>query len=201
MCLRNIPARAGTTCGSRGKIGRYTEHPRASGDNPINAVPPAGTIRNIPARAGTTVNKFSTLNAKRGTSPRERGQPHRVERHTEDGRNIPARAGTTTLRARSKISDTEHPRASGDNRIAPLEISTPRGTSPRERGQLEFKIRRLAGLRNIPARAGTTITRRSIQCIIGEHPRASGDNLVRMANSVSVTGTSPRERGQRSFSE
>ena len=56
-------------------------------------------------------------------------------------------------------------------------------------------------MRNIPAHAGKTPTRRASARRVQEHPRARGENSLLMRSVASTAGTSPRTRGKRGVAE
>ena len=67
------------------------------------------------------------------------------------------------------------------------------------RGKLLFRASLTAPFRNIPAHAGKTIFRSSLQDFSREHPRACGENYRATGKSASTAGTSPRMRGKLDF--
>ena len=72
-------------------------------------------------------------------------------------RNIPAHAGKTGSAVAIYVSFQEHPRARGENAIAPATSALIGGTSPRTRGKLHGQLGADVDIRNIPAHAGKTI--------------------------------------------
>ena len=91
---RLIPARAGTTCGSRTSSASTTAHPRACGDHLAGA---------------------STPTASDGSSPRVRGPLPQLRATGSATRLIPARAGTTEPGLARHAQHPAHPRACGDH--------------------------------------------------------------------------------------
>ena len=69
------------------------------------------------------------------------------------------------------------------------------GSSPRERGTLNYRCRRYARFRFIPARAGNTPQPRRRTTMIPVHPRARGEHhFVQQLHDLAA-GSSPRARG------
>ena len=172
---RNIPAHAGKTLQLRPRGERAAEHPRARGENVSIAEP------------------FSRGN---GTSPRTRGKQKSVIHSNADLRNIPAHAGKTPTFDYPHGRTSEHPRARGENIERPLQPLGSLGTSPRTRGKRDNRFLRRCTGRNIPAHAGKTVTYFSGRRTTKEHPRARGENLLRILISQPDAGTSPRTRGK-----
>ena len=112
--LRNIPAHAGKTIGSRVDIGLGKEHPRARGENNPNP-----TL--LPHQAGT--------------SPRTRGKRDSIICGIIKRGNIPAHAGKTFGSTGFFRTGREHPRARGENSLGYAADEFTRGTSPRTRGK------------------------------------------------------------------
>ena len=171
-----IPARAGKTrLGGAG--GCCTPaHPRACGENLVSA-----------ACAVVSV----------GSSPRVRGKPVSEPAMTTGYRLIPARAGKTSACRARRPRGRAHPRACGENPVAALGGGGDPGSSPRVRGKQERKMGMLiiAGL--IPARAGKTRSSTPAARPGPAHPRACGENSLRLRGSGEDPGSSPRVRGKR----
>ena len=211
-----IPARAGKTCDvSAGGMG-IPAHPRACGENllallldassagssprvrgkPRQTHPHPGGPRLIPARAGKTTispsprtpswahpracgenpSGSAKASATSGSSPRVRGKPRRDGGDQPPPGLIPARAGKTITIG------------------APLTLIW--GSSPRVRGKPTAGIlsRTTGGL--IPARAGKTTGWGRLGPGATAHPRACGENRVRLMVRMGAEGSSPRVRGK-----
>ena len=171
-----IPARAGKTLLRASFTWFDRAHPRAGGEN--LAVPP---------RRATS----------RGSSPRGRGKrPGRsgVLRHAG---LIPARAGKTARSGTRPHRTAAHPRAGGENAYVRKLNAHGAGSSPRGRGKLTSLDLREVSLGLIPARAGKTITRRNRPRPSRAHPRAGGENSLRLESAAWSPGSSPRGRGKR----
>ena len=113
--LRITPAHAGKTWVPAPKVGAFTDHPRACGEN---------------------MPKSSVESASRGSPPRMRGK-HRLERALDDmARITPAHAGKTALPPRPSGGRADHPRACGENKCLAAQSVSWRGSPPRMRGKL-----------------------------------------------------------------
>ncbi len=110
---------------------------------------------------------------------------------------IPARAGSTRRTGRCDRPAGAHPRASGEHRWSWSISQSSRGSSPRERGAPQREGAVDVVVRLIPARAGSTLATCTGEPAVPAHPRASGEHAVAPAHSISMTGSSPRERGAR----
>ena len=133
-----IPAHAGKTYGCRTRGRRLRAHPRACGENFI--------VRICPALI-------------RGSSPRMRGRLPIVAKGAAETGLIPAHAGKTSILSAAATSTRAHPRACGENRSQPSEISALTGSSPRMRGKQAADLEQSVGAGLIPAHAGKTLHR------------------------------------------
>ena len=70
------------------------------------------------------------------------------------------------------------------------------GSSPRVRGKPRLSQGDIATARLIPARAGKTAVLRACTRALGAHPRACGENRVRIEGGDAGGGSSPRVRGK-----
>ena len=172
----SIPARAGEPAAARSRPLPLTVYPRASG----------GT-ESIAAAALPKV----------GLSPRERGNPLDLADASVDAGSIPARAGEPPGRCRCGWSRTVYPRASGGTSGAQYQTGSGSGLSPRERGNPLRLAAARPTERSIPARAGEPLPQGERVHVIPVYPRASGGTRPMCSCSLSVTGLSPRERGNR----
>ena len=71
----------------------------------------------------------------------------------------------------------------------------PRGSSPHARGARHRAVCRVRGLGIIPACAGSTCTRSTLQSAAWDHPRMRGEHLDRMFVFPLTEGSSPHARG------
>ena len=172
---RLIPARAGKTRAIRHAHGLSAAHPRAGGENQ------SWRARVLPSS---------------GSSPRGRGKPSSLTAPPPQERLIPARAGKTASAALIVPEGTAHPRAGGENHLAPDGQVSALGSSPRGRGKLIILFTHNHEIRLIPARAGKTRARSRSSLTTPAHPRAGGENVSDMLGSVRKYGSSPRGRGK-----
>ena len=112
-------------------------------------------------------------------------------------RLIPARAGKTVERVHACFERWAHPRACGENVRERDESRPVAGSSPRVRGKHQRSVRGHQRPGLIPARAGKTQARARTACTSSAHPRACGENMVRVARYADNLGSSPRVRGKR----
>ena len=174
---RLIPARAGKTPCVEVAPGFPRAHPRACGEN---------SPMYVPFRSAS------------GSSPRVRGKRDFGALLPAPARLIPARAGKTAGRPPPSVPHAAHPRACGENRRAKDGSDGPQGSSPRVRGKPWGSPTSRPPPRLIPARAGKTSTRWSLDDIDTAHPRACGENLGGGDGDEGVRGSSPRVRGKHS---
>ena len=171
----NTPACAGTTHTANLSLGVRLEHPRVRGDD---CGGPDST-----ALAG-------------GTPPRARGRHQDGAVGRLVARNTPACAGTTLVPEEGTMTEMEHPRVRGDDRMVMSSTGRYCGTPPRARGRL-YRPRFEPGDRgNTPACAGTTTYRAMGWGTLWEHPRVRGDDGTALQTSISDIGTPPRARGR-----
>ena len=130
-----IPARAGKTTAASSAVSSGGAHPRACGEN---------------------VRWTSQADREGGSSPRVRGKLLLLRWGPRSRRLIPARAGKTRTGRRPRRRGPAHPRACGENHMAPSSAARSGGSSPRVRGKPLQHGRPPARGRLIPARAGKT---------------------------------------------
>ena len=170
-----IPAHAGKTVSGPDFDVCGGAHPRACGENRIDA---AGWL--------------STS----GSSPRMRGKL-RVTDATENRVGlIPAHAGKTAADSDCFESARAHPRACGENAHIFEGEGGRGGSSPRMRGKLPESPRDLARLGLIPAHAGKTLRQDDYETLEPAHPRACGENIPKNRMPRKYAGSSPRMRGK-----
>ena len=173
--LRLIPAHAGKTISSPGRLFSNQAHPRSRGEN-----------------WDGIVTVFKTA----GSSPLTRGKQRR-----EGGRRplaglIPAHAGKTSSRRSAATSRRAHPRSRGENVGAQLELRGAGGSSPLTRGKPVFvdQVPQVLGL--IPAHAGKTRTRTPIIVSVTAHPRSRGENAPPRRGVSSTVWLIPAHAGK-----
>ena len=194
---RSIPARAGEPVRRQLCAQSLSVYPRACGGTGIDIGP---TPRDC------------------GLSPRVRGNPKLVGVVLQPMRSIPARAGEPAGAEPHGRQAGVYPRACGGTNTTDSTLSTQRGLSPRVRGN--HSVLNVVGTfdGSIPARAGEPLYRQnasplqagSIPARAGEprmvrkapeldsvYPRACGGTAGAITGTISMTGLSPRVRGNR----
>ena len=171
-----IPAHAGKTffVESTPQTGRA--HPRSRGENP--------------AHAGRRHHWW-------GSSPLTRGKRLLGRRLRVVQRLIPAHAGKTQRRACQPPEPGAHPRSRGENMKKADAEALKQGSSPLTRGKLKAGAELLWNGRLIPAHAGKTLPRYSLQRRRRAHPRSRGENGKLDDTKHTLTGSSPLTRGKR----
>ena len=94
-----------------------------------------------------------------------------------------------------KNGEWDHPRACGEQAIRELIWPNEMGSSPRVRGAVLCEVSRSALEGIIPARAGSSISVSISTLIIGDHPRACGEQYWQVNRPGMGQGSSPRVRG------
>ena len=110
---------------------------------------------------------------------------------------IPACAGKTHPRSIAGMDIRAHPRACGENSALPWLVGLLGGSSPRMRGKPVTEQATEGATRLIPAHAGKTTYRNGQTSGVRAHPRACGENPVKMQSCSAGLGSSPRMRGKR----
>ena len=169
-----IPARAGSTLTSASPSTRTTAHPRSRGEHPESVVlpPPAA-----------------------GSSPLARGARQLLPGPLSAGRLIPARAGSTCPGPPPWCPARAHPRSRGEHIGVAELLVVPTGSSPLARGARRRHPARGPRPRLIPARAGSTPSRRTCGWGRGAHPRSRGEHSSWVLTNRGVPGSSPLARG------
>ena len=130
-----IPACAGNTVPTPGRVILTRDHPRVRGEH---------------------WHKRDGRRTLLGSSPRARGTPvHRVVEFGKTG-IIPACAGNTICEVQMVSKKRDHPRVCGEHTMSRYPISHVTGSSPRVRGTLENYITNSGMDGIIPACAGNT---------------------------------------------
>ena len=112
---------------------------------------------------------------------------------------IPARAGEPRVRTASRCAPTVHPRACGGTSDTTSMHISPRGASPRVRGNPAERWAAASEKRCIPARAGEPRKSHSLRKLERVHPRACGGTASTGIGRVTNNGASPRVRGNPPF--
>ena len=169
-----IPAHAGNTGATARGAGRHRDHPRACGEHFLIG----RRLRIAP-----------------GSSPRMRGTLVVADLDSAIRGIIPAHAGNTQSRCGDFTCSWDHPRACGEHMVESVTIMRAPGSSPRMRGtpRHEAGVDLRAGI--IPAHAGNTEYRHSLEYVHRDHPRACGEHGTQWKSSSFFRGSSPRMRG------
>ena len=174
---------------------------------PAHAGEPSGkqesrrVIRVYPRACGGTCEALSRGTVMSGLSPRMRGNRHRDTRHSDRSGSIPAHAGEPNPARGFPPSLRVYPRACGGTRQSQPWTFSPKGLSPRMRGNHTGQD--LSDLEDgsIPAHAGEPPLKRPKCWLARVYPRACGGTPVpSIPPSVSM-GLSPRMRGNQRQSE
>ena len=112
-----------------------------------------------------------------------------------DGGIIPAYAGSTYRIGLSGGASQDHPRIRGEHTLHPQWVTDLAGSSPHTRGALGAERHGLAGIRIIPAYAGSTFCRRPCARRRRDHPRIRGEHFLREPAPRPARGSSPHTRG------
>ncbi len=110
-------------------------------------------------------------------------------------RLIPARAGSTSSPAPTVSSTRAHPRSRGEHTCQAPSAPRYAGSSPLARGARPADVRSSMPARLIPARAGSTISRRLSSRIRRAHPRSRGEHGEWVEHFPRWWGSSPLARG------
>ena len=113
----------------------------------------------------------------------------------DEERFIPAHAGNSSGRAYASGCGPVHPRARGEQALAPFASSARRGSSPRTRGTAAASGLLRHRTRFIPAHAGNSGTQRRSCPRKPVHPRARGEQFEKFLKDRLDCGSSPRTRG------
>ena len=172
---RIIPAHAGQTWTTCGRVCGVPDHPRACGANAAI---------------------FCTVDGICGSSPRMRGKRCHILHGGWYMRIIPAHAGQTGTIDGERRHSSDHPRACGANATSVMPRSMMAGSSPRMRGKPGAVAGLVVPQRIIPAHAGQTPGSRPKVAWRPDHPRACGANITRLYLAPYAYGSSPRMRGK-----
>ena len=194
LSLRIIPARAGSRGLQQAVYLRFWDHPRACGEQGIKEGRRGSREGSSPRvrGAGTTARQ---LRKDRGSSPRVRGAAQPADQGFAHDRIIPARAGSSWSSHGPAHKQKDHPRACGEQPFFPLRSTTMPGSSPRVRGAAYRADCGLSRRRIIPARAGSSSSRRETPPPSTDHPRACGEQVMTSMTALRSPGSSPRVRG------
>ena len=173
-----IPAHAGLTSRGFSAAWQTGDHPRACGAHSRRLSAPTRSSGSSPRMRGSHINGMTIV--------RLLGI-------------IPAHAGLTWERLICAIAVRDHPRACGAHGGYIGSAGDKMGSSPRMRGSPLIPMARLWVNGIIPAHAGLTFMLTSRRSPAWDHPRACGAHLRCSALAETMSGSSPRMRGSRSF--
>ena len=148
------------------------------------------------ACGGTTLPPFRK-GCRKGLSPRLRGNLAFPRLKLNPSGSIPAPAGEPRPRRGSRPGSRVYPRACGGTIMVQAEDRLHRGLSPRLRGNPTICRGNPAASRSIPAPAGEPTSPVHTGSSAWVYPRACGGTVPGAAAAASVTGLSPRLRGNR----
>ena len=127
-----------------------------------------------PRSRGVDLSQNSPIKRIKGSSPLTRGRRARDTTIRAAQRLIPAHAGSTVPPPLPINGTRAHPRSRGvDQHISPNRNGNI-GSSPLTRGRLRTIFIRIAGVRLIPAHAGSTERQSGFLFRLGAHPRSRG---------------------------
>ena len=198
-----IPARAGEPLGQRldghgrgnDSTGTDTGTIPARAGEPRQVRRRSSCAEDYPRASGGTSTATSSTSPGTGLSPRERGNLRQRRGAPRCRGTIPARAGEPKRSTGCRRRPRDYPRASGGTHVVGMAGPPGQGLSPRERGNLVDLLGSCRDLRTIPARAGEPNGAQTLKRLMGDYPRASGGTVASSLGTYTVTGLSPRERG------
>ena len=151
-----------------------------------------------PRVGGETARSASNNSPYAGPSPRGRGNPRYSPPISWVTRSIPAWAGKPGRSRCSVLAAWVHPRVGGETHSGHLREVALAGPSPRGRGNPQSTVRWPPASRSIPAWAGKPGVGRAAGAGFVVHPRVGGETASITRCCASVTGPSPRGRGNHS---
>ena len=148
-----------------------------------------------PRACGGTRRSPRSSQSKHGLSPRMRGNPGAVDRGRDGAGSIPAHAGEPLQDSHGTAVTAVYPRACGGTSSTALLTLSPRGLSPRMRGNPCLQENSNGTFWSIPAHAGEPGIAALNGLEAGVYPRACGGTGTGAGSIRSVRGLSPRMRG------
>ena len=194
LTSRIIPALAGNTGITHGRLHVSSDHPRSRGNTGWWRY--ASTVRGDHPRSRGEYNlQWNHQGMTPGSSPLSRGIHEPLRASCRTHRIIPALAGNTITQARVLRVTQDHPRSRGEYGGVVMGMSSAEGSSPLSRG---IRCRRLPAWtrgRIIPALAGNTLREARQKGFQEDHPRSRGEYCWIPACCIAVRGSSPLSRG------
>ena len=177
---------------------RYGSIPACAGEPPCLPCPPPCLPVYPRVCGGTQILRFaSQIHA--GLSPRVRGNPVLDSVGPEDVGSIPACAGEPRKPSVLMLAVRVYPRVCGGTVYTGANAWRPAGLSPRVRGNRAAGSRFRSSVGSIPACAGEPFETACYQAVVQVYPRVCGGTLDFGTQSSSMSGLSPRVRGNRRF--
>ena len=131
-----------------------------------------------------------------GPSPRVRGKVNLGVQPINLAGTIPACAGQSSSGVPHNRYGRDHPRVCGAKREESRQQEVAGGPSPRVRGKGASAGVRSEYVGTIPACAGQSVWRLTLQTLLRDHPRVCGAKFRPSSFAASCTGPSPRVRGK-----
>ena len=175
-----------------GSIPAYAGEP----DRPMAA--PSGH-KVYPRVCGGTSAKNDPWASGVGLSPRMRGNPAEDNAGGSSSRSIPAYAGEPNQLNAQRHSARVYPRVCGGTAIWPTPDVWDGGLSPRMRGNPLTGLAAGLRVRSIPAYAGEPSTIFDPAPVHSVYPRVCGGTLCSITTAPSLSGLSPRMRGNHRY--
>ena len=206
--------RGGTRCGERASGLDPGLSPRTRGNREVDGLaqalggsipanagePSSGRRRPFSSRVyprergGTTRLRWRRLSMW-GLSPRTRGNRRSVRQCLHCPGSIPANAGEPVVERFQRDALRVYPRERGGTADVSMDWEGSRGLSPRTRGNLGRGVGGRVGVGSIPANAGEPSWRAAFRGRTRVYPRERGGTALPCARTHSITGLSPRTRG------
>ena len=152
-------------------------------------------MRDHPRACGEHFDPIGTRTPVGGSSPRLRGTQKRARARRQKRGIIPALAGNTVFGGFDLVGGGDHPRACGEHMTSSPSKGEHMGSSPRLRGTLLSRARRVGRKGIIPALAGNTNRACIRNAVAWDHPRACGEHWSTVVVASTIWGSSPRLRG------
>ena len=182
LMMRSVLLIQGSSPLTRGKLGEELTVKRGQGLIPAHAGktshgrPPGHRFRAHPRSRGENASQVRRWLEAKGSSPLTRGKPRRSSPHAQRRGLIPAHAGKTGPRTQRHLGGPAHPRSRGENIQTTVQTVAGWGSSPLTRGKLHALLDDATQEGLIPAHAGKTLPRDSLQRSRRAHPRSRGEN-------------------------
>ena len=134
-----------------------------------------------------------------GSAPRLRGRGGAGALSAEVQRISPAPAGKSRRAWRASRGGRDQPRACGEEEALHLAVGVEDGSAPRLRGRGRRRRAPRRSRRISPAPAGKREHQLPRLDVVGDQPRACGEELWPITAPVAILGSAPRLRGRASY--